>query len=296
MKRTTQIVAATLVAVLTLSGLSVLAAEEQAAPAKGNKPFFAGMYNKAKGWGNRQGWGRKELTEEQKAAHIEAAKAALSSRLESGKISQEQYNEQLAKIEAGDFGFQFKGRDNAENGKEQNAEKSQRKELTEQEKTAQLETYKAVLEAQLKSGKITQEQYDQMLAKRQSGTFGPQFGNRESTKPQWNRGEKKELTEEEKAARIEEQKAALAAKLAEGKLTQEQYDNMLAKIQAGDFGSRFHGWGGNRDFQNKKPQWNREENSEKKWEGKPNFGGFQRGWGKGPQTPKPDSTETPATN
>ena len=44
-----------------------------------------------------------------------------------------------------------------------------------------------------------------------------------------------ELTEEEKAAKIEKIKAKLAEKLAEGKITQEEYDAELARIEAGDF-------------------------------------------------------------
>ena len=46
---------------------------------------------------------------------------------------------------------------------------------------------------------------------------------------------KPELTEEEKAARVEKAKAKLAEKLAEGKITQEEYDEALAKIESGDF-------------------------------------------------------------
>ncbi len=116
MKRTTQFVAAALVAVLTLSGLSVLAAEEQAAPAKrAGHPFAAGSgtHHKAqfRGRGSAgQGWSRKELTQEEKTARLEARKATLAAWLEAGKITQEQYDEQLAKIEAGDFGFRFNGR------------------------------------------------------------------------------------------------------------------------------------------------------------------------------------------
>ncbi len=49
------------------------------------------------------------------------------------------------------------------------------------------------------------------------------------------KGNKPELTEEEKAARAEKMKAKLAEKLAEGKITQEEYDAVLAKIEAGDF-------------------------------------------------------------
>ena len=49
------------------------------------------------------------------------------------------------------------------------------------------------------------------------------------------KGDKPELTEEEKAARAEKMKAKLAEKLADGKLTQEEYDAELARIESGDF-------------------------------------------------------------
>ena len=57
-----------------------------------------------------------------------------------------------------------------------------------------------------------------------------------------NKGEMHEMTEEEKAARIEELKTDLAAKLEYGEITQEEYDEMIAKIEAGDF--MFGGKGG----------------------------------------------------
>jgi len=44
-----------------------------------------------------------------------------------------------------------------------------------------------------------------------------------------------EMTEEEKAAKIEELKTDLAAKLEAGEITQEEYDEKLAKIESGDF-------------------------------------------------------------
>ena len=48
------------------------------------------------------------------------------------------------------------------------------------------------------------------------------------------KADKPELTEEEKAAKAEKMKAKLAEKLAEGKITQEEYDAALARIEAGD--------------------------------------------------------------
>ena len=50
-----------------------------------------------------------------------------------------------------------------------------------------------------------------------------------------NKGEMTEMTEEEKAARLEQMTADLAAKLESGEITQEEYDEMIAKIESGDF-------------------------------------------------------------
>lgn len=44
-----------------------------------------------------------------------------------------------------------------------------------------------------------------------------------------------EMTEEEKAARIENFKAKLAEKLAAGEITQEKYDEIIANMESGNF-------------------------------------------------------------
>lgn len=46
---------------------------------------------------------------------------------------------------------------------------------------------------------------------------------------------KPELTDEQKAAMLEKCKANLAEKLAAGEITQEKYDEAIAKIEAGEF-------------------------------------------------------------
>lgn len=47
--------------------------------------------------------------------------------------------------------------------------------------------------------------------------------------------EKPELTDEEKAERLEDMKAKLSEKLEAGEITQEQYDERIAAIESGDF-------------------------------------------------------------
>lgn len=122
MKKSVKVIAGLMIAVLSVSSVSVYAAEKAATrerPAvskrtdvpKGNFGFpFSGR-------GNAEKPQRKELTEEEKAAKIEEAKKSLAEKLAAGKITQEQHDEMLAKIEAGDFGFRFNGRNNAEQRK-----------------------------------------------------------------------------------------------------------------------------------------------------------------------------------
>ena len=66
------------------------------------------------------------------------------------------------------------------------------------------------------------------------------------------------MTDEEKTAKIEELKANLAAKLEAGEITQGKYDEMLAKIEAGDY--MFGGRGGRMKGEN--PPTSSEENIE----------------------------------
>ncbi len=57
---------------------------------------------------------------------------------------------------------------------------------------------------------------------------------------------KVELTEEQKAEMTENVKAKLDEKLASGELSQEQYDEIIAKVESGDlrgFGGKRHGFG-----------------------------------------------------
>ena len=66
----------------------------------------------------------------------------------------------------------------------------------------------------------------------------------EKVRPAAVKMQKVELTDEQKAELTENAKAALDEKLASGELTQEQYDEILAKIESGDlrgFGGKRHG-------------------------------------------------------
>ena len=117
-------------------------------------------------------------------------------------------------------------------------------ELTDEQKAELTEKAKAALDEKLTSGELTQEQYDEMLAKIESGDLrgfgGKRHGGPEGFMPE--EFPKPELTDEQKTELTEKAKAALDEKLASGELTQEQYDEMLAKIESGDL----RGLGGKR--------------------------------------------------
>jgi uncharacterized membrane protein len=78
----------------------------------------------------------------------------------------------------------------------------------------------------LAEGKITQEQYDEKLAAIESGEWRGGFGK-------FPEGERPELTEEQKAEAKAKEQERLDKMLAEGKITQEQYDEKLSAIESG---------------------------------------------------------------
>ena len=94
-------------------------------------------------------------------------KAKLAEKLESGEITQEEYDERIAAIESGDFKPMGRGF-----GK-MKGQPSEKPELTDEQKTQMLEDMKAKLAEKLEAGEITQEQYDERIAAIESGDFKP---------------------------------------------------------------------------------------------------------------------------
>ncbi len=92
-------------------------------------------------------------------------------------------------------------------------------------KAKRLEALKENLDKRVAEGKLTQEQADEIYANAEEGKFP--FGKREP------------LTEEQKAEmkakRLETLKENLDKRVAEGKLTQEQADEIYAKAEEGKF-------------------------------------------------------------
>lgn len=111
-------------------------------------------------------------------------------------------------------------------------EKNMSTEIAE-EKTAKIEELKADLAAKLEAGEITQEEYDKAVAKIKGEDF--MFGGNGGRDMKDEKPEEVEMTEEEKAAKIEELKADLAAKLEASEITQEEYDEAISKIAVEDF-------------------------------------------------------------
>lgn len=90
----------------------------------------------------------------------------------------------------------------------------------------------------LADGKITQEQYDSMLDGSFEGRMMHKFGGRGF------KGGKPDLTDEQKAEMQSKMEERLAQALADGKITQEQYDSMLDGSCEGRMMHKFGGFCG----------------------------------------------------
>ncbi len=134
-----------------------------------------------------------ELTEEQKASMLaemlEKLTVKLDEMLANGEITEEQYNERLEKLEAGEIPFGHtvgKGFGRGIKGEKpempKDFEKPEKPELTEEQKAEMLEKLTEKLDEMLANGEITEEQYNEYLAKVEAGelpfgqTVGKGFG------------------------------------------------------------------------------------------------------------------------
>ena len=105
-----------------------------------------------------------------------------------------------------------------------------RMELTEEQIAERAEHMRERLTQRLEDGRITQEQYDERIAAIESGEF-PMSGKR-------SRGggrERVELTEEQIAERVAQIRERLDQRLADGSITQEQYDEKIAALESGEY-------------------------------------------------------------
>lgn len=157
MKKTTAVLAAILAATMSIGGMTAYAAETSEGS---ERPAFsenAGVPKADFKFGsirNAEGFGQFKLSEEEKEAMIEKIKASLAEKLTAGKITQEEYDAAIAKIESGDFrlcgkGFKpkndtgsFKFGKAAFDGKGFQDIKNKLSELTEEERAAMMEKFK----------------------------------------------------------------------------------------------------------------------------------------------------------
>ncbi len=175
---------------------------------------------------DRGGYGEKdrpELTEEQKAEMQTKMKERFAQLLSDGQITQEQYDQAMSDITQGKMPEMF-DRGRGEFGEKDGTE------LTEEQK-AEMQTKMKERFAQLLSdGKITQEQYDQAISDLAEGKMPEKPGRDKDESGEKNRPE---LTEEQKSEMLSKIKEKLPQLLADGKITQEQYDQALNDIAEG---------------------------------------------------------------
>ena len=121
-----------------------------------------------------------------------------------------------------------------------------RMELTEEQIAERAEHMRERLDQRLADGRITQEDYDERLAAIESGEF-PMSGRRSRDRGEGR--ERPELTEEQKAERIAQMKEKLEQRLADGSITQEEFDEKTAALESGEypFSGRGKRGGGNKD-------------------------------------------------
>ena len=122
---------------------------------------------------------------------------------------------------------------------------SQPKEITEEQKAVMVAKHQEMLTQQLKEGRITQEQFDEMSTNLENGGF---FTLTMRGDFQWEKTlekfERIELTEEQKADMLVRHQEMLTQQFEEGRITQEQFDEMSANFENGEFPMmrmHFHG-------------------------------------------------------
>ena len=112
---------------------------------------------------------------------------------------------------------------------------SVRAELTEEQIAERVENMRERLAQRLADGRITQEEYDERIAAIESGDF-QMSGRRSRDRGEGRvRGERAELTEEQKAERIAQMREKLEQRLADGSITQEEFDEKNAALDSGEF-------------------------------------------------------------
>lgn len=158
MKKLSRALAVLMVATLSLSSVSASAAEVTEALRTHERPAFSEnaeefkvnfKFGMVRSGGDRE---KIEMTDEEKAAKLEAFKNTLAEKLSSGEITQEEYDDAIAKMESGEFTFGGKAFKGMKGEKPETFSfdsehfqnmKDKLSEMTDEEKAAMLENLKA---------------------------------------------------------------------------------------------------------------------------------------------------------
>ena len=116
-----------------------------------------------------------------------------------------------------------------------------RAELTEEQIAQRLDNARQRLQQRLDDERITQEEFNEMNAAIDSGEYPFSGRSNRSSGSRERSTERAELTDEQRAERLAERLAnareRLEQKLADGSITQEEYNEKLAAIESGEYPS-----------------------------------------------------------
>lgn len=120
--------------------------------------------------------------------------------------------------------------------------------ISEQQHKILSEKIKTDLDEMLQEGSISKEQHEYLTSQVERGILRG-FGKNH---PMENRGKNKvsQMTDEQKAQITEKIKTELLAKLEEGKITKEEYEEKIASVEKGDFKGFVKGRKGRPSFVN----------------------------------------------
>ncbi|MCL2663710.1 MAG: SHOCT domain-containing protein [Oscillospiraceae bacterium] len=107
-----------------------------------------------------------------------------------------------------------------------------RVELTEEQIAEREEHARERLQQRLDDGRITQDEFNERIAAIDSGEY--QFSGRSGRSRDRN-VERAELTDDQRAERLANAKERLEQRLADGSITQEEYDEKLAGLESGEY-------------------------------------------------------------
>lgn len=184
MKKNTKLVLS-IIAALSIACVSVYAANAGKIGHKKSKRSQDDSQIKTERFRGFKDGKKAEISEEDKSAMLSACKERLENQLKEGKITDTEYNEAIAKIEAGEFPAPGMGRVRM---------KDKRPELSDEQKTDMLNKRKGLLNKLLENGKISRDEYDEAIAKIEACKFpSPGIGHMRMM------GKRPELSDEQKA-------------------------------------------------------------------------------------------------